>query len=140
MRTSDKRPVGVGRKPNSVSLQNRDGNHSSSLWIAPEVQQSTQKHWTGRPTSLSGNAFLFDLAPCGVYHAAAVASVAVRSYRTFSPLPRRARRYIFCGTFRRVAPPSRYEAHCPVEFGLSSALHQGRDCLANSDNLIFYSI
>jgi hypothetical protein len=74
--------------PNSVSLQNRDGNHSSSLWIAPEVQQSTQKHWTGRPTSLSGNAFLFDLAPCGVYHAAAVASVAVRSYRTFSPLPR----------------------------------------------------
>jgi hypothetical protein len=33
--------------------------------------------------------------------------------------------YIFCGTFRRVAPPSRYEAHCPMEFGLSSALLTG---------------
>ncbi len=26
----------------------------------------------------------------------------------------------FCATFRRVAPPSRYEAPCPVELGLSS--------------------
>ena len=31
--------------------------------------------------------FLFGLAPCGVYPAAAVTSCAVRSYRTFSPLP-----------------------------------------------------
>ena len=30
---------------------------------------------------------LFGLAPCGVYHAAPVTSRAVRSYRTFSPLP-----------------------------------------------------
>ncbi len=27
----------------------------------------------------------------------------------------------FCGTFRRVAPPGRYPASCPVEPGLSSA-------------------
>src|SRR5688572_14877906 len=31
-----------------------------------------------------------------------------------------ARRYVFCATFRRVAPPGCYPAHCPVEFGLSS--------------------
>ena len=39
-----------------------------------------------------------------------VTSRAVRSYRTFSPLPRIARRYIFCGTFRGLAPPRRYLA------------------------------
>ena len=48
---------------------------------------------------------------------------------------RHARRCIFCGTFRRVAPPSRYEAHCPVEFGLSSTT-KGRDCLADSGKQI----
>ncbi len=31
---------------------------------------------------------LFGLAPCGVYPATAIADGAVRSYRTFSPLPR----------------------------------------------------
>jgi hypothetical protein len=31
---------------------------------------------------------LFGLAPCGVCHAAAITGGAVRSYRTFSPLPR----------------------------------------------------
>jgi hypothetical protein len=30
---------------------------------------------------------LFGLAPCGVYPASGVAAGAVRSYRTFSPLP-----------------------------------------------------
>src|SRR5262249_48648328 len=68
---------------------------------------------------------LFDLAPCGVYRAAPVARRAVRSYRTFSPLPLEERRYVFCGTFRRVTPPSRYEAHCPEEFGLSSIPRRG---------------
>ena len=29
-------------------------------------------------------------------------------------------RYVFCGTFRRVAPPGRWPAPCPVEPGLSS--------------------
>ena len=49
---------------------------------------------------------------------------AVRSYRTFSPLPPRASggwRFVFCGTFRGLAPPRRYLAPCPVEPGLSSA-------------------
>jgi hypothetical protein len=72
---------------------------------------------------------LFGLAPCGVLPATTVTSRAVRSYRTFSPLPNVALglaasssggRYIFCATVRRVAPPGNYPAHCPVEFGLSS--------------------
>ena len=44
---------------------------------------------------------LFGLAPRGVCPAGPVAPAAVRSYRTFSPLPRE-RRYIFCGTFREI--------------------------------------
>src|SRR6185436_15879540 len=35
------------------------------------------------------------------------------------PVPRSGR-FVFCATFRRVAPPGCYPAHCPVEFGLSS--------------------
>ena len=41
----------------------------------------------------------------------------------FHPYPtgtRRAGRYIFCGTGRRLAPPRRYLASCPLEPGLSS--------------------
>ena len=84
-------------------------------------------------------ASLFGLAPDGVYPAAAVASRAVRSYRTFSPLPgipEGAGRYIFCGTFRGLAPPRRYLASRPPEPGLSSR-RTGKteatgDCLAGS--------
>src|SRR5690606_30137187 len=44
-----------------------------------------------------------------------VATCAVRSYRTISPLPGpKARRYPFCCTFRRLAPPRRYLAPCPM--------------------------
>ena len=53
-----------------------------------------------------------------------VARLAVRSYRTISPLPRTREdrsAVSFCCTFRRLAPPRRYLAPCPVEPGLSSA-------------------
>src|SRR3954468_4977380 len=80
----------------------------------------------GRPTSgvLLG-ASLFGLAPCGVLPATRVTTSAVRSYRTFSPLPAIAlsgsgRRYVFCATFLQVTLTGRYPAHCPAEFGLSS--------------------
>jgi hypothetical protein len=60
----------------------------------------------------------------------------VRSYRTISPLPAARitgwlRRYHFCGTFHRLAPPRRYLAPCPMEPGLSSTLARS-DCLADS--------
>ena len=44
---------------------------------------------------------LFGLAPCGVCPARCITATAVRSYRTFSPLPRRRRRYVLCGTSRQ---------------------------------------
>jgi hypothetical protein len=76
-----------------------------------------------------------------------VTTTPVRSYRTFSPLPAReggsfgllaltacpavapkgCRRFVFCATFRRVAPPGISPAPCPLalasrlESGLSSA-------------------
>ena len=51
-----------------------------------------------------------------------VTTCAVRSYRTFSPLPLK-RRYVFCGTFRRLAPPRCYLVPCPgsPDFPLSWA-------------------
>jgi len=45
---------------------------------------------------------LFGLAPHGVYPASRITAAAVRSYRTFSPLPTKylAGGIVFCGTFR----------------------------------------
>jgi hypothetical protein len=58
---------------------------------------------------------LFGLAPCGVYPASVVTAGAVRSYRTFSPLPRHRTRSSnqFWRTVSGVAPvnkgqPGRY--------------------------------
>ena len=78
---------------------------------------------------------LFGLAPDGVFRASALALGAVRSYRTFAPLPRPVAGTVgglsFCGTVRRKAsrPVSRvypartgtgYAASRPMVFGLSS--------------------
>jgi hypothetical protein len=70
----------------------RAGTHSRQ-WVKPRIPS------------------LFGLAPCGVYHAPGFTAGAVRSYRTFSPLPAACggRRYILCGTGRLPAlkPESR---------------------------------
>src|SRR5262249_8669528 len=51
---------------------------------------------------------LFGFAPGGVCPAVAVARNAVRSYRTFSPLPRpQPWRFVFCGTVPEVSPLAR---------------------------------
>ena len=74
----------------------------------------------GPPVRPKPLAPLFGLAPCGVLPATSVARGAVRSYRTFSPLPFTrpyglARGGIFSVPLvRRVAPPGRYPAHCPA--------------------------
>jgi len=61
------------------------------------------------------------LLQVGFTLASSVTRPAVRSYRTFSPLPLASeRRYPFCCTFRRLSPPRRYLAPCPMEPGLSS--------------------
>jgi len=61
------------------------------------------------PGSWPASPSLFGLAPCGVYPASVITAGAVRSYRTFSPLPLHGAvfwtssvqwRYVFCGTGR----------------------------------------
>ena len=70
-------------KPGSVAGQNSTcGNHSSGTDVTIGLERSNPK-----PTAGSSIGFLFDLAPDGVYTATTVTSRAVRSYRTFSPLP-----------------------------------------------------
>ena len=113
--------AGAVHKPNSVSPQSEDGNHSSCPGIAPGIQRSTQKRRTGRPSSLAGMLFYLTLLRVGFTVPPLLPETRCALTAPFHPCPAAAGRYIFCGTFRRVAPPSSYEAHCPVEFGLSSA-------------------
>ncbi len=52
-------------------------------------------------------------------------------------------RFIFCGTFRRIAPPWGYQAPCPVQFGLSSsglAPVRDRHCNHGKEYTIFFFV
>jgi len=71
--------------------------------VTHTLQQPTRGQREPRCRPLRG------LAPDGVYPAVRVATNAVRSYRTISPLPALdgLRRYIFCGTLRRLTAPGR---------------------------------
>jgi hypothetical protein len=115
-----------GCKPNSVcALRRRE-----SFVLATDTRSPSRFHGT-RSEPLRG--FLFGLAPDGVCRAALLALRAVRSYRTFSPLPPQTDGggLIFCGTFRRQTfrfaarvYPGRtgpgYAASRSLVFGLSS--------------------
>ena len=46
------------------------------------------------------------------------------------------RRFVFCGTFRRLTPPRRYLALCPLEPGLSSISRYLPMAAKNSDYLV----
>ena len=90
------------------------------------------------PESAAGHgiAFLFGLAPGGVYLAAACChprGALLPHHFTLTPPPAEAGlgRYTFCCTFRGLAPPRGYLAPCPAEPGLSSALSYS-GCLADS--------
>jgi len=70
---------------------------------------------------------LFGLAPGGVYPAthccqARGALLPHHFTLTWATAGATHRRYIFCGTFRRLTPPRNYLAPCPTEPGLSSTL------------------
>jgi hypothetical protein len=112
-------------KPGSV-----EGNHSSTNCVTAALQQPTRKHagLTLAPSALRPRELLPYLAllQAGFSMPSSVATDAVRSYRTVSPLPallRALRRSILCCTFRGLTPPRNYLAPCPLEPGLSSPLH-----------------
>ena len=118
------RSVAAIRKPNSVPASvhprrtSADDDHSSSPVIADRVQQPTRRPQAGR----LWNASLFGLAPCGVLPATRVATRAVRSYRTFSPLPTVARSAKAGGMFS-----------VPLSFGLPRPGVTRRTALRSSD-------
>jgi len=80
----------------SAGFLPQDG-HSSGLRITAQLKRPTRRLWRAEPARVRRSLrceqtpSLFGLAPCGVCPARYIAAAAVRSYRTFSPLPRRCR-------------------------------------------------
>ena len=73
----------------SAGLLSQDG-HSSGPSITAGLKRPTRRfdapsRHVQRPRPPASS--LFGLAPCGVCHARCITAAAVRSYRTFSPLP-----------------------------------------------------
>ena len=93
--------------------------HSSRPDVAVRLKQPTREQRGPRQCSPIWSCSEWGL-PCH----ATLSSRAVRSYRTVSPLPRTpcdaVRRSVLCCTVRRLTPPRRYLALCPMEPGLSS--------------------
>jgi hypothetical protein len=96
------------------------------------LPESTRGHALPLAWRLSYLALLqvgFAVPPC-------VATGAVRSYRTLSPLPvslLKLRRFAFCCTFRRLTPPRRYLAPRPQ--GARTFLHISREMQRPSGRL-----
>jgi len=115
-------------KPGSV-----EDSHSSGTQVTLSLKQPTRDQRGPRHTI----PYLV-LLRVGFALPRRVATRAVRSYRTISPLPRPAvagqpRRYLSVALFRRLTPPRCYLAPCPVEPGLSSpGLFPESDCLTDS--------
>src|ERR1700733_1702623 len=111
-------------RPGSVPPLTRGDGHPSGTAVAGSLVRPTREHRTGRPRSLAqGTAGSpLDLAPGGVYRAAAVTCGAGGLlHRLFTLTPALARgRSVFCGTVPRVTPGRRYRPPCPVEPGPSS--------------------
>ena len=75
-------------KPGSVpTAEAVDDGYSSRMAVANHLKQPTRTSVQDRTCCTRQRVSLRGLAPDGVYHAQPVASLAVRSYRTFSPLP-----------------------------------------------------
>ncbi len=114
-RRSSRRAFSVFRyqpacKPGSVWRVAPRGSHSSGTSVAGRLKQPTRMIWSEDGLAFAASS-LFGFAPGGVCRAASVARNAVRSYRTFSPLPDpKIRRFVLCGTFPGVAPAGRYPA------------------------------
>ena len=102
-------------KPGSVpTAEAVDDGYSSRMAVASHLKQPTRTSVQDRTCCTRQRVSLHGLAPDGVYHARSVTSSAVRSYRNLFTLTGASvlviRRFVFCGTFPRVAPAGRYPA------------------------------
>ncbi len=130
--------AGVDGKPNSVAsaLQRRQSfiwslDRSRDLAVYPKASD-------GPSLIPFGIAFLFDLAPCGVCPAADVTISAVRSYRTFSPLPRLKRGGMFSVALSVGSPLPRVTRHTALWSSDFPRFRKwNRDCLLDSGSVHF---
>jgi hypothetical protein len=120
-RSYDWEMLGNGRSRPISRVLSRDS-HSSRMRVTTHLKRPTREPCGPHVRVYPPLPYLV-LLRVGFSMPRPVTRRAVRSYRTFSPLPEPEghRRCVFCGTFRRLAPPRRYLAPCPVEPGLSSA-------------------
>ncbi len=126
-------------KPGSVTTAAAvaDG-YSSRMAVASHLKQPTRTSVQDRTCCTRQRVSLHGLAPDGVYHARSVTSSAVRSYRTFSPLP--AYPFPASGGLFSVAlslglPPPGVTRHPdPVEPGLSSPFAKAKAAAIRSSD------
>ena len=112
-------------KPGSVPTAKAvDDGYSSRMAVASHLKQPTRTSVQDRTCCIRQRVSLHGLAPDGVCHARSVTSSAVRSYRTFSPLPAYpfpAPGGLFSVALSLGLPPPGVTRHPdPVEPGLSS--------------------
>jgi len=122
-----KKMLRADRKPGSVPDSLRRGlpedGHFSEILVAQQLKRPTRKSYTERAPRdrARRSASCSALLRVGFAEPSESPHLLVSSYLTVSPLPRRARRYTFCGTFPSLTAGRRYRPPCPVEPGLSSA-------------------
>ena len=95
-------------------------------WTTIPLGRASPRGSSNQPGDDAGHVMvpLFGLAPGGVCRAGLLPDSRCALTAPFHPcliLLRGHRRFAFCCTVRRLAPPRRYLAPCPVEPGLSSA-------------------
>ena len=113
------RPVGRVLCPRLA----RGGGHPSRTAVADSLVRSTREPRAGSPQTLAqAPKGPPDLAPGGVYQAAAVACGAggLLHHRFTIAVQQSRGLFTFCGTVPRVTPGRRYRPPCPVEPGPSS--------------------
>ena len=130
-----------GSVPTAIAV---DDGYSSRMTVASHLKQPTRTSVQDRTCCTRQRVSLHGLAPDGVYHARSVASSAVRSYRTFSPLP--AYPFPASGGLFSVAlslglPPPGVTRHPdPVEPGLSSPFAEAKAAaIRSSDRIRLYA-
>src|ERR1700678_398702 len=114
-----------GRKESADKPGSVVDSHSSGMRVAAQLKQPTRKPHVGHMVrSKAPRASLFGLAPGGVCRAADVATSAVRSYRTISPLPAPLARHLG-GIFLLHFPWTRVPQALPgtVPYGARTFLH-----------------